>query len=400
MTNKVHFRSRTLLTLFLLLAIFAASGCLRRRQIVTTALPLSESLPQEWTPLKDVQEVNIDGDSLNEYLLLFVYDNGPIGAVIYDPQVDDLPGSPDNSGNPNQPSTAMEPYAILPSYRPGAGQGFIAEPGQQENIGIFLVNSRPTAATGQTSEANMLILRGGATHLTFAWWLNKADGYGVHQIYAPGGFEGIDWDAWSQSPGPITSLTGVYPLHNRSLFCRRQRFDLVNQADAADPVAPVHIAYVATDLGVQFCGAIPPHPFYPEAVVLAYLLAAPNDLLHGRLQGATAQARLQQILQRDRLLYVNDLSAYTTMPLSGSTGSGPTYTTVCADLIQQSLPTDQPASVNGAPPIEHLWLLFELEHQPPHLSPPTQDQLLITNVNALPAPEGVLTVNCTDMLSG
>src|SRR5690606_3517473 len=68
------------------------------------ALPLAESLPVSWAALRDVEEVNIDGDDATEYLLLFTYDAsgiattrdffssssqavGPVGAIIYDAQV-------------------------------------------------------------------------------------------------------------------------------------------------------------------------------------------------------------------------------------------------------------------------------------------------------------------------
>ena len=99
-----------------------------------------------------------------------------------------------------QPFGYYKPYRLLPSYWAytfggGMGQGFVAPPGQGASVVPVVVT-----ADGGNGPPVELVLRGGTTHLTFVWWKNQAEGYGVTQLYAPGGFEGINWDNWARPP--------------------------------------------------------------------------------------------------------------------------------------------------------------------------------------------------------
>lgn len=423
--------------LFFWLLPLLTGSCLRQRAETTVdpALPLADSLPTTWTALRDVERVNIDSDPQTEYLLFFTYNNttspGPVGAVIYDSQANYTPDLAGNSSD--QPSSALVPYALLPSYRPGSGQGFVAEPVQRDAVSFFPINfrTRTTATnseTGEIAQADALVMRGGNNYLTFVWWQNPDIGYGITQLYAPGGFESapqqaFNWSAWEDAPQPIKEIIAVQPLHDRNLLCRRIRHQLVapSAAELAQADKQINaITYLAQDLGLQFCNGVPAAPFYPEGVVLAYLLTGHSDLLD--LAGPNAQPpeAFAQLIDREALVRVEDLAAYRTLTPNPTLGGEGRITTACAEVtlrianggeslvsretITGSLPatasTSPGTSAGASSPVERRWLLFTLRHQPPQLNPPTADQLLITNVNALAAPQGGVALNCHQQLGG
>ncbi|MCE7988348.1 MAG: hypothetical protein DYG89_44890 [Caldilinea sp. CFX5] len=421
--------------IILCLPLFVIScAAFQRRE--TAALPLTEVLPAAWSPLRDVEEVNIDGDAAPEYLLFFTYDtttaaaprrplfsmggttpNGPIGAVIYDGQV--VTGTtPTVQVSPDRPTTAFVPYAILPSYRAGAGLGYVAEPTQSEAIDAYAVSYR---TAGQTTGAagvaapDTVILLGGQTYLTFAWWQNRANGYGVTQLYAPGGFEGalykkFDWADWTRTPQAIREIIAVHPLHDRNLICRRFRYVLDEAAlGAGRPGLGAPLRFQQSDLGLQFCAGTPVHPFYPEGVVLAYLLEGREELVDAVVVTTTLSMKpnelpwLRELIQDKGVQRIDDLASYTTLSVSHTVQPTipPDTISVCALLTLQPTPTD-PASA----PREQRELLFLLRHQPAGFQPPTPDQLFIQTVETLQtvemlaAPNGESMINCRQRLGG
>ena len=414
---------RWLKRLLLCLPLLAAS-CAAAQQNEAAALPLTDALPASWVALRDVQEVNIDGDGATEYLLFFIYDpiggtapstsrfffrntpqpRGPIGAVIYDAQV--ITGTTTSERvSPDRPTNALVPYAILPSYRRGAGQGFIAEPAQSDAVAAYPVSYRAlgqVVGTTTSAAADTLVFLGGETYLTFAWWQTRADGYGVTQLYAPGGFEsalysGFNWEAWRDNPQPIQQIIGVHPLHDRNLLCRRFRYDLDRATSGASgpPADGRSIRYQRSDLGLYFCDGTPAHPFYPEGVVLAYLLAGNVALLDSPDAPAGALPWLQELVTNDKIVRVDDLVSYATLtPAAPVNGAPPDTMTVCA------LVTLQPATDTADSNTQTQGLLFTLRHQPAGFQPPTSDQLFIQTVETIAAPVGGGVVNCTELLGG
>ncbi len=70
---------------------------------------------------------------------------------------------------------------------------------------------------------------------------------------------------------PVASLVGLEPIRDelaRSVLCRETRYDrIVLETEQATT-----IEYRPTDMGITFCRTpLPPYPFYPEGVVLAFL---------------------------------------------------------------------------------------------------------------------------------
>lgn len=395
--------TRSLQTLALIaLALLLLSGCARLgAQPGAVTLDVTAFLPPEWQAIGPLQSVDIDDDSAIEYLYLYTYDQaggGPVGALIFDPQAESIVTQ---SGErvAGRPASFPNPYAILPSYWEGAGQGFIAAPGQSDAVTTYQVAYASAAVGAEAPKPDTLILRGDNMYLTFVWWRNVDEGYGVSQLFAPGGFEGVDWTAWQRDPQPILSLVGSTPQYNRSLFCRKTRYDLA-EAAVPDPDAyrqGVH--YVATDLGLDFCYGAPAHPFYPEGVVLAYLLEPEqrNSLLTPELQADPERAaELEQISSLDRLVRVNEVVAYATVPVPNIDGTAAEpLTTVCA---QTAVSTEQ-ASSPEADQLATRWLLFTLYHQPPLLEPATPDRLAIANVNVIPAPAPGVALKCEQIIS-
>lgn len=282
------------------------SGC----QVLRTEAPLPVDLrnviPAYWTPIGELREVSIDGDADIEYIMFYHYDDGvshengnaldgPIGAVIFDLQID--------SGNvlgpepkelvpiPNQPSAFYVPHRILPNYWPATGNRFyavpgaaffpvgyyIAEPEDAQDIRIVQIQRDGSSIVDDPNTvADEMIIYGGDTHITMTWWENAFDSYGVSHLYAPGGFRNFKWDG-AAATTPIESVQGAFPLHDRSRICRNFLYtrakDAENKVKAPDTTKTA-VRYVVSELGVDFCDGTPAHPFYPEGVVLAYLLDA------------------------------------------------------------------------------------------------------------------------------
>lgn len=388
-----------LVTIMLLL-----SSCARlRRAPAGVALDLTAFLPPEWQAVGALQEINIDGDTAVEYLLLYTYDSvpggtaGPVGALILDPQTEAVMADA-NRSILVRPTGFPNPYAVLPSYWKGAGQGFIAPPDQAGNINVQQVPYVTSGDPTQAPLADTLVIRGGPSYLTFVWWKNAIDGYGVTQLYAPGGFEGVDWNAWQQAPQRLDTVIGVQPLNNRSLFCRKTsytRLELAPESRSPADYRPL-IQYQANDQGLSFCFGAPTHPFYPEGVVLAYLQDTSKrlNLLTPALQNdADGQARLNAVLDQVTLLRVDEVSSYQDIPVSLYDAANPQAaltTTACAQVLVQPSP-------EGASP-EQRWLLFTLQHQPPQLDPATSDLLRVAGISVLPAPVSGATLSCAELL--
>ncbi len=316
-----HARPFLPLVLTLLLA-----GCLRRGDDNMT-FGLEEFLPADWTPVGDVIEVDIDGDEDVERLLFYHYDRssesaGPVGALIFDLRQGETTVTSEGEPLARQSSSSLVRHQILPSYWQGAGQGFIAAPDQAGNIPVYTVTYPGADIAGVGSARKELVVLGGNSYLTFIWWRGRMDGYGVTQIYAPGGFEGVDWTAYTRRPEPITQVIGLYPQHDRSLTCRKVGYDRVDTEpanlalDDATVTYRQTIAYRASNHGLDFCYGIPTSPFYPEAVVLAYLLDPPNQLLllDSTLQADPEAARLRGIIDPAQLILVDDLRSPVDVP--------------------------------------------------------------------------------------
>ena len=203
-------------------------ACRRARQPLE--LDFTQVLPAGWAAAGAWQEVNLDGDAGVEYLLLFTFDQGQVGAAIFDSQIaSDVVGVVSASATPAvalypvplQPFGYFRPYRLLPSYWSytyggAAGQGVVAMPRDKDNLLAIQVGG-PAPAESADREASAqpaaeLVIRGGDTHLTFVWWRNAQYGYGVTQLAAEGGFRGVDWATWQKNPLPIEEIAGLYPL--------------------------------------------------------------------------------------------------------------------------------------------------------------------------------------------
>ena len=296
-------------------------------------------LPAGWTAIRDWQPVNLDSDSEDEYLLLFRFDNGQVGALIAE----------------GDPATSIsEPEQLLPRYfddHGALGQGVIAAPGTLSNI------ITATQVSGN-NPAHELLIRSGETHLTFAWWKGTRLGYGVTQLYAPGGF-GVDWETWEDDPAPITSVMGYFPLDDyraRANVCRVVQYTRRTDLPSDFPT----IVFGAQPQGLHFCAsAIPLHPYAPEGVVLAYLHWSRADsagLLHLLTPGTTlGQLDAESAAERWPIERIADIAAYPSVPMAQTEAEhvlSPT-TTVCVEFAETANPTLR------------RWLLYTLRYQPP-----------------------------------
>ena len=207
---------------------------------------------------------------------------------------------------------------------------------------------------------------GGPTYISIFWWSTISEGYGSTQISAPGGLHIEEWDG-AVDRSPIRTVRARYPQYDRSLLCKESRF--IRRLDpnfASDGAYRAAIYYEEGARQLIFCYGIPQTPFYPEAVVLAYLLQPDRNaslLVEDARQ--SIPGTLGEYALVDSLQYMATIGTFA----GEATTSGPITTTVWATLIYQY----------GGERESRLYA-FTLEHIPSNLSSRTTDQWRITGV--------------------
>ena len=257
-------RNGIIAVVVLLAAVFAVMygmrQCTPQQQRIELPLDLARIIPQAWEPQdKQLPTVDIDGDGEQEWLLIYRYDSaqeerGPIGGMIYDAQVDI---SPHQSGVPIPYRSAfLVPYKLLPDTHPGKGQGYLADK---------RVDDPEQVDTDGDGKADELIIRGhghdpAITRLSIFRWAGKGKGYTVEHFQGSGGITTVDKN------GVIEEVIVRHRLYERSQQCREQTYR--RQGDGSyEPISP----------SLTFCYETPDHPFYPEGVVLTFLLSSQRE---------------------------------------------------------------------------------------------------------------------------
>ena len=357
-------------------------------------IDLGMILPEEWQAVSTWESINIDADAEQEFLLFYRYDasttaddetiKGPIGAVIYDRQTP--------IGMPE-----LQPYALLPNYWQGSGFGFVAPPrqtGRPEWLVVtreehsetenryfeILAQQMPASSGGQAAgEAagdlpphDELIVYGGSspiggpTYISVFWWSTISEGYGSTQIAAPGGLHVEKWDG-AANRSPMRTVRARYPQYDRSLLCKESRFQRRLDPNFTSPGAyRAAIYYEEGPRKLIFCYGIPQSPFYPEAVVLAYLLQPDrNEQLLIEEARQTVPRMLGEFAWVDALQYMATIPTF-----AGQAATSQTITTtIWASLIYQA---------GGE--LESRLYAFTLEHVPSDLSNRTTDEWRIIDV--------------------
>ncbi len=369
-------------------------------------IDLGMILPEEWKAVSTWESINIDADAEEEYLLFYRYDasttadgegiDGPIGAVIYDSQTPiGMPEESDDSSRP--PAPWLQPYALLPNYWQGAGFGFVAPPRQtgrpewsvvrredpretENRYFEVLAEQMPASVSGQAvGEApselpahDELIVYGGnspiggPTYISIFWWSTISEGYGSTQISAPGGLQVEEWDGAANS-SPMRTVRARYPQYDRSLLCKESRFERRLDPNFTSPGAfRAAIYYEEGPRKLIFCYGIPQSPFYPEAVVLAYLLRPDRNA-----QLLIEEARQTVPRALEGFVWVDALQYMATIPtFAGQADTSQRITTqVWASLIYQA-----------GSGLESKLFAFTLEHVPSDLSNRTTDEWRIVGV--------------------
>lgn len=362
-------------------------------------------LPEEWEAVSSWELINIDADPEQEYLLFYHYDastsadgeeiSGPIGAVIYDPQTSTA--VPEDAGeNTSPPAPRLQPYALLPSYWRGAGYGFVAPP-RQVGRPEWLVVQRVQASEIENSYFDVLAQQtqtsgeqisvvppsdlppndelivysgsspiGGPTHISIFWWSTLGEGYGSTQISAPGGLYVEEWDG-AANRSPIRTVRARYPQYDRSLLCKESRFQRRLDPNLTSQGAyRAAVYYEEGPRQLVFCYGVPQTPFYPEAVVMAYLLQPDRNasLLVEEVRQSTART-LGTFMGVDALQYLASIDTFA----SRADTPRPIVTTVWVTLLYE---------VNGG--VESRLYAFTLEHLPSDLRSRTTDQWRVVGV--------------------
>lgn len=373
----------------IVLLFFALLLASCRNNADTAGPQVLSTLPQGWTPMTTERsgllnrggatlwtQINIDNDLPIEYLLYFTYDNGQVGAIIYDQQAGATgTNSPTPIPAPNQPAGQYVSYQVEPSFwkRSDAPDtvGFIAPPNTTVGaLRIEQVQRYPAGDPGQAGPANPdpgedvpstneLIIYGGTTVISVLWWRNTFNGYGIAQMQATGGLLPPAQPA-GDVLRPLDQVVGETPLSGllaRSVLCSETRFTRTNTGEPPDIVQPVYqsaVRYVESSGGIVFCDGAPAYPYYPEGVVLAYLRPAPAGattavapsptLLWSGLGEAQAAVLADTVdlngpsIAGSPPLIVRDLKARPSIPQPEdfrSTGGGTVTTNVCAEVVTE-----------------------------------------------------------------
>lgn len=259
-----------IVVLVLLIVVIALAATLgvqrwlpRPQEGVELPLNLMDVIPADWEPQdKRLPTVSIDGDDEEEWLLIYRYDSaqegrGPIGGVIYDAQVDI---SPHQLGvRIPYRSAFLVPYKLLPDTYPGKGQGYLAD---------LRVGAPEQADTDGDGKPDELIIKGYGhdpqtiTRLSIFRWVDKERGYAVEHFHGDGGITPVD----RNKDGVFEEIVVKERLHDRSQLCRRR----VYRRQGSDH-------YKVDSPTLVFCYGRPEHPFYPEGVVLAFLLSSQGE---------------------------------------------------------------------------------------------------------------------------
>ncbi len=289
----------------LLLALLLPVGCINTQQAAAGGPQPLSTLPDGWAAVTmgrntilnrnaagNWTAINIDDDPAIEYLLFFTYDNGQVGAIIYDQQAGStgvVSASPVPA--PNQPAGFYVPYQVEPSFWVRSETpdkvGFIAPPNTDpltiivqpvERYAADEPNAAGTASSDLPAGApatNELVIYGGSSVISVIWWRSVFNGYGIAQM-AAGNLQS-DPLAAGAPLRPLQTVTGTTQLTGllaRSVLCRQVRFTRADAGEPPEVILPVYqnaVRYVESDGGIVFCFGAPPHPYYPEGVVLAFL---------------------------------------------------------------------------------------------------------------------------------
>ena len=365
-------------------------------------IDIGDILPTEWIAVGNFNPVNIDADGEDEYLLFYTYNasqtadgvdiSGPTGAVIYDSQA---PSSvPASEADVGSPSSSLQSYALLPSYWRGAGYGFVAPPkatppthfmvkrvlpDEVKNNYFQALATQQIAGAAATPTPSALPANdelvvyggesavGGITHISIFWWSNTLEGYGSTQIAASGGLLVTKWDG-GEKRSPVRQVRARYPEEDRSQLCKESTFTRYLDPDytSANAFRPA-VYYLEGPRKLIFCYGIPETPFYPEAVVLAYLLdpTGHREMVEVKQREAVA-GTLADFLRVSALQYHQTVDAIGPIRIAGR---APLQTKVWASLVYP-----------GQTGEETRLYEFTLEHQPTNNSQRTTDQWQVVRV--------------------
>ena len=410
-------RSNIKLFCALLSAFWLLAACNAGQRGPNLAQPIDDLLPSDWKHTGAWYDINVDDDEAEEYLLFVTYDGiaitgssqaqiGPIGALILDivpasqePTPQDVTATITATISVNDQTLSaneVQLHRILPGYWPGQGQGFVAGPGEESSISAVQLTSEVNDPRGfwQNTTLKEVAIFAGETRMTIIWQRGPELGYGVTQVYGPGGLlRSADAPAFANLVEPIATLWADTPLNDRNMLCLRSRYERVLNL-AEPPALPFSnidaISYVESPEGIKFCHGAPLHPYYPEGVVLAYLQNPQGEerLLFPNLDPDSKSAiadTIQKLWNGDTPPRVDALLGYQWWQPAPAEGEDYIETAVCT-TVQTSNGTQS--------------LLFRLRHgvevgTGAHLN---SDRLFIANASLLPAPVGAVATDCRTVI--
>jgi len=424
MTHRALFGLVIVLGTMLLL-----SGCRDQSADSNPTEPdLLATLPAEWVVVpvdgNTWTQVNIDNDEeAVEFFLLYTYDNqvagtasGPAGSSIFDLQ-DNTEFAPSARvfAMPYQPSGTYVPYRILPNYWQGSATGFIAPTGRQDKVTVTTIDrdqyrkavvsvATPSVDSIKDNDLTIandvdiekvqvreLLIEDGGQTITIVWWRNLIEGYGVANAHAASGFQNRVYEQEGEADTPLNAFDGYHPFNDRSELCHvttytRQYLTKTIILDSTETVVPtVNFTFEESPHGIRFCDkSVPATPFYPEAVVLRYLLYAELDKASLALDDEPWSKVANELAAaiREETKRIQGLFGPNLIPFDSLDDSA---ATVCLSVVDESSGREEAYT-------------FHLNHVRPDVEARTTDQFKIVNVQLLRAPSGGPAVDCNDIV--
>jgi hypothetical protein len=248
------------------------------------SVDLTETLPDSWFVITGNWPTQCDFDSDGELEQLVVYrydppaalgpgaDNGLIGGVIFDSQVNRVPQEP-SVESPYRPALLV-PYKLLPDMYTYKGQGYLGEaniqvtpvPGNTANtngcLGKEIVVTGTAQNNGNLSAPNFLSI--------FQWGGEDVGYAGVHYMGS------AQIQIAQTGTGAVTGFTTYDRLDARSALCEVQPYTRYLPPGASwDNLSPedqpLDFRAQESAFTIDFCFGTPLDPYYPEGVVVALL---------------------------------------------------------------------------------------------------------------------------------
>jgi hypothetical protein len=264
---------RTLRNVLVVLALLVAIAALvyfwKRPQIAgipTIPLDLVRLMPTTWTvlPKSSFQcDFDLDPSADLDWLVVYRYDSGMIGGVVFATQVNRVPQAPGNQ-SPYRPAFIV-PYKLLPDIYENKGQGYLGD----KEVQVRLANAATVNAAGCQTREFTVFGSNGANYNRISIFRWNADASRFDGKHFTGSARVDPPPGPANTPQTITSVITYDTFNDRSALCAKHYWQ--RNGGPQPPPATLDFTEDTASYTIDFCFATPDDPAHPEGVVVALL---------------------------------------------------------------------------------------------------------------------------------